>query len=288
MSNCFKSIFCNYLLLPTINTSFKYSKYVRIIQSSSNLSKKFKNLDKYSKEIKNEKYFLEREISGKYLLLISFNECVEILLNVINKNYYEINVNESNISQIVDIVTNYIDDNFYFLCHIVKEYIVNLNLFYNKLCTNEKINNTIIQMIENNLLQNLNDKTIEYLHKHNSDIFAKIQKLSTYRKKISQTSISKFTNLVNLNICNNQGITNLDHLAQTLKILDISGYYCGINQKSLNKLKYVETLNISHNDKIINLTNFEKTLLCVTVSDTNQEMQITFPKFKTYKITYDK
>ena len=78
---------------------------------------------------------------------------------------------------------------------------------------------------------------------------------------IDQKIIEKkmFCRLHNLNCFNNNKINNVDHLVNTLEILNCGGD-CGIDQTHISKLKNIKELHCSDNNKINNVNHLANTL----------------------------
>lgn len=99
--------------------------------------------------------------------------------------------------------------------------------------------------IDTHLYQNINI----YSLKHNVDL------------NLSQNVIEqrKFRKLKKLSCGMNKKIYDVNHLADTLKILKCPGY-CGIDQNGISQLKCLEILHCMYNYKIYDVNHLENTL----------------------------
>jgi len=71
--------------------------------------------------------------------------------------------------------------------------------------------------------------------------------------------ISKLKYIEKLHCSDNCKIDNVNHLKNTLKILNCS-YTCGIDQNGISELQYIEEIYCSNNNKINNVNHLKNTL----------------------------
>ena len=91
--------------------------------------------------------------------------------------------------------------------------------------------------------------------------YLKIKEL--YSIKLTQKIIEqkKFNKLQILDACYNKYITNINHLTNTLVVLDCSSCSYGINQEGISNLKKLKILNVSYNPHITNIDHLADTLV---------------------------
>ena len=224
---------------------------------------KMKTLYEESEYIKN---MLEDEIDKNvenilkdaYELLkisITYEKYIKWLMNI-SENYKSINYTEQNIVTYIILVDYFMlnkqDDIFNY---IIKKYIIDKNVYYDKLYTYNSINYYLLKIIEEQ--NEINHKTFEYIFQTNKYISNEITKL--YSTTIKQHLLNKCTSITKLNINNNENIIDVNHLSN-LEELNISGN-CNVDQKGILNLKLVKILNVSKNEGITNvnhLSNLEE------------------------------
>lgn len=75
----------------------------------------------------------------------------------------------------------------------------------------------------------------------------------------------KFSKLVELNLSNNNVITDLNHLSNTLRILNI-GYESIVNDDNIKNCLLIYNIDVSNNKNITALNHLSKTLKIVNIS----------------------
>ncbi len=274
----------NYLLFITLFVHYKINMdTTQVHTNNKNADKIIDNSDfllnifestfdpsEYEKTNKREfiiQILTKLTISKYFVCSIDYDKCVDILLNVIDKKYSEISINETNILDIVRLISYFLNDSKDFLEFIVGKFVLVDSKYYEHLHTHETINQIIVEQIENNLTPRLSDDIINILHKYNSSLIeTRIKVLNTYNKNISQESHEKFKNLQILyaNYC--PKITSVNHLSETLIELHIRGN-CGIHQIGIQELKVLQKLDAACNPNVNNVNHLSNTLIELDVRE---------------------
>jgi len=225
---------------------YKKSEYLKILLGD------FENI----KDIENEIIVLFKQayeqLNLDFNLKITYEQYIEYLINL-TTNYKKIKYTKNNILQYM-ILSDYfqLDNQHNFFNYIVDIYIFKQNIFYNKLYSYNPINYYILHKFGKEYSY-INNNTFLYIFKINKNICDEITTL--YSQHIEQNLLNMCNNIINLYICYNEKITDVNHLQQ-LEKLDISGQ-CGVDQNGILQLKFIKFLNIGYNDKIINVNHLQ-------------------------------
>ena len=232
---------------------------LKIYDNSTYLQNLLNNSDEVSNEI-------FEQIFNLLNLNITNEKCIEYLLNLID-NYKTIKYTEENIYYYI-VLSDYFQLNIQdeFFIFVLNNFVLNKNIFYNKLYLYQPFNYYILDKFsKENYITN---ETFAYIFEINKNICNEIKKLhSTY---IEQNLLDKCIFIINLNICDNDKITNINHL-KLLKTLDISGLRNTVNQNGISELLFVKNLKCYSNDKIANVNHLQLLeTLCISHQSCNQ------------------
>ena len=184
-------------------------------------------------------------------LNITNEKCIEYLLNLID-NYKTIKYIEENIYYYI-VLSDYFQLNIQdeFFIFVLNDFILNKKIFYNKLHSYQPFNYYILDKFsKENYITN---ETFAYIFEINKNISNEIKKL--FSSNIEQKLLYKCNFIVDLNICNNDKINNVNHL-KLLETLDISDR-CGVNQHGISKLLSVKKLTACYNHKIVDINHLQ-------------------------------
>ena len=133
---------------------------------------------------------------------------------------------------------------------VVNDFILNKNMFYDKLYVYEPINKYILNKLsKQNFVKN---ETFEYIFNINKNLCNDITTL--YSPCIKQKLLDKCLFITSLNINGNNNIFNINHLQNTLVELDISRC-CHISHYGILQLSKLNKLNVCNNKKIKHISH---------------------------------
>ena len=173
---------------------------------------------------------------------LDIDTCKKYIVDILG-NFSTIEFTKNNILTYVNLAEHYCSTND-FLNYVIDEYIINKNCFYDILCKMENINQIIIENIENN--NNIKNMTYSYLYEHNTVVFDNVKKLESLH--INENNLLKFKCLTELNISDNNKITDNGIKYLKLRFLNVSGN-CNITNDGIKNME-LEVLNSSTNNKI--------------------------------------
>ncbi len=183
---------------------------------------------------------------------LSYIDYIEYLLNLVN-NYKNIKFTENNVKQYI-VLSDYfqltIQDEFFNT--VLNNYILQQNIFYDKLYVYQPFNYYILDKFSKK--NNINNKTFMYIFEINENICYEIKKL--YSVYIEQKTLDKCVNIVDLDICNNSHIKDINCL-QFLETVNISGYFSNLPQRGISQLLFVKNLNVSNNKNITDVNHLQ-------------------------------